>query len=45
MAESLDLRVLAEGVEDEAMLVLLREMDAGQALGYYFAEPMEATSR
>ncbi|MGV8918091.1 MAG: EAL domain-containing protein [Pseudomonas sp.] len=40
MAESLDLTVVAEGVEDEATLDLLREMGAGQAQGYYFAKPM-----
>ena len=40
MAESLDLSVVAEGVEDEATLVLLREMGAGQAQGYHFAKPM-----
>ncbi|MCF4997190.1 EAL domain-containing protein [Pseudomonas syringae] len=40
MAESLDLSVVAEGVEDEATLHLLREMGAGQAQGYYFAKPM-----
>ncbi|MFC3941189.1 bifunctional diguanylate cyclase/phosphodiesterase [Pseudomonas gingeri NCPPB 3146 = LMG 5327] len=40
MAESLDLSVVAEGVEDAATLELLREMGAGQAQGYYFARPM-----
>ncbi|MBD9440124.1 EAL domain-containing protein [Pseudomonas sp. PDM04] len=40
MAESLDLSVVAEGVEDEETLVLLREMGAGQAQGYYFSKPM-----
>ncbi|MDB6143556.1 MAG: diguanylate phosphodiesterase [Pseudomonas sp.] len=40
MAESLDLTVVAEGVEDEETLLLLREMGAGQAQGYYFAKPM-----
>ncbi|MDP9655987.1 UNVERIFIED_ORG: diguanylate cyclase (GGDEF)-like protein [Pseudomonas putida] len=40
MAESLDLSVVAEGVEDEATLELLREMGAGQAQGYHFAKPM-----
>ncbi|MEB0043632.1 MULTISPECIES: EAL domain-containing protein [unclassified Pseudomonas] len=40
MAESLDLSVVAEGVEDEATLNLLREMGASQAQGYYFAKPM-----
>lgn len=40
MAESLDLSVVAEGVEDEATLDLLREIGAGQAQGYHFARPM-----
>ena len=40
MAESLDLSVVAEGVEDQATLDLLREMGAGQAQGYHFAKPM-----
>ncbi|WP_158933649.1 EAL domain-containing protein [Burkholderia sp. S171] len=40
MAESLDLTVVAEGVEDAATLAVLREMGAAQAQGYYFAHPM-----
>lgn len=40
MAQSLDLTVVAEGVEDEASLNLLREIGAGQAQGYYFAMPL-----
>ncbi|WP_268796645.1 sensor domain-containing phosphodiesterase [Pseudomonas huanghezhanensis] len=40
MAESLDLSVVAEGVEDAATLELLREMGAGQAQGYYFSVPL-----
>jgi EAL domain-containing protein (putative c-di-GMP-specific phosphodiesterase class I) len=40
MAESLDLSVVAEGVEDEATLSLLREIGAGQAQGYYFSVPL-----
>jgi EAL domain-containing protein (putative c-di-GMP-specific phosphodiesterase class I) len=40
MAESLDLAVVAEGVEDAATLTVLREMGAAQAQGYYFAKPM-----
>ncbi len=40
MAQSLDLSVVAEGVEDQETLELLREMGAGQAQGYYFAKPM-----
>ena len=40
MAESLDLTVVAEGVEDQATLDLLREIGAGQAQGYYFSVPV-----
>jgi diguanylate cyclase (GGDEF)-like protein len=40
MAESLDLTLVAEGVEDAATLAVLREMGAAQAQGYYFARPM-----
>ena len=40
MAESLDLTVVAEGVEDQATLDLLREIGAGQAQGYFFAVPL-----
>lgn len=40
MAESLDLTVVAEGVEDEATLELLREIGAVQAQGYYFSVPL-----
>ncbi|MFJ4142943.1 EAL domain-containing protein [Pseudomonas sp. NPDC089734] len=40
MAESLDLTVVAEGVEDHATLELLRGMGAGQAQGYHFAVPL-----
>ncbi|MEA3092066.1 MAG: hypothetical protein QOJ04_3408 [Caballeronia sp.] len=40
MAESLDLTLVAEGVEDPATLAVLREMGAAQAQGYYFAQPM-----
>ena len=40
MAESLDLTLVAEGVEDATTLAVLREMGAAQAQGYYFARPM-----
>ncbi|MCF5032548.1 EAL domain-containing protein [Pseudomonas syringae] len=40
MAESLDLTVVAEGVEDRETLELLREIGATQAQGYYFSEPL-----
>ncbi|MFH7428771.1 EAL domain-containing protein, partial [Pseudomonas syringae group genomosp. 7] len=39
MAESLDLTVDAEGVEDLETLELLREIGATQDQGYYFSEP------
>ncbi|MBI6783764.1 EAL domain-containing protein [Pseudomonas syringae] len=40
MAESLDLTVVAEGVEDLETLELLPEIGATQAQGYYFSEPL-----
>jgi diguanylate cyclase (GGDEF)-like protein len=40
MAESLDLTLVAEGVEDAETLAALREMGAAQAQGHDFAEPM-----
>jgi diguanylate cyclase (GGDEF)-like protein/PAS domain S-box-containing protein len=42
MAGSLGLRVVAEGVEDQQQLVLLREMGCGYGQGYYFARPVAA---
>ena len=41
MAESLDLDVVAEGVEDEQALQLLKDMGARHAQGYHFARPLE----
>ncbi|MCS3469980.1 diguanylate cyclase (GGDEF)-like protein [Pseudomonas sp. JUb42] len=40
MAESLDLTVVAEGVEDQATWDLLKEIGAGQAQGYFFSVPL-----
>jgi diguanylate cyclase (GGDEF)-like protein len=40
MAESLDLSVVAEGVEDAETLALLRDMGAGNAQGYFFSVPL-----
>ncbi|PVZ19798.1 MULTISPECIES: EAL domain-containing protein [unclassified Pseudomonas] len=40
MAESLGLSVVAEGVEDQAALNLLRDIGAGQAQGYHLARPL-----
>ena len=42
MGHSLNLQVIAEGVEDENMVQLLRKFGCDQAQGYYFARPMPA---
>jgi len=44
MASGLSLRTLAEGVEDEATLAILREFGCEDAQGYYFARPMPAAA-
>lgn len=40
MASSLDLKVVAEGVEDKEQLALLYEMGCGYVQGYYFSPPV-----
>jgi predicted signal transduction protein with EAL and GGDEF domain len=42
MAESLDLQVIAEGIETEEQFNLLCEMGCGFAQGHYFCAPMSA---
>jgi diguanylate cyclase (GGDEF)-like protein len=42
MAHSLDLEVIAEGVEDAAQLQLLRKLKCDIVQGYYIARPMPA---
>ena len=42
MAASLNLRTLAEGVEDAATLAQLREFGCNEAQGYHYARPMPA---
>jgi len=42
MGASLNLRTIAEGVEDAATLALLREFACDEAQGYHFARPMDA---
>lgn len=42
MAKSLNLTTIAEGVEDERQLALLRLQHCDEVQGYYFAKPMPA---
>lgn len=42
MAASLDLHVVAEGIEDARQLQLLREMGCRYGQGYYFSRPVPA---
>ncbi|MDD5330673.1 MAG: EAL domain-containing protein [Sulfuricella sp.] len=42
MAKSLNLKTIAEGVEDSRMLDLLRHLQCDEAQGYHFARPMPA---
>jgi diguanylate cyclase (GGDEF)-like protein len=42
IARSLNLKTVAEGVEDERVLAYLRSQHCDEAQGYYFARPMPA---
>jgi EAL domain-containing protein (putative c-di-GMP-specific phosphodiesterase class I) len=40
LAKGLNLKVIAEGVEDEAQLAILRERQCDEIQGYYFSKPV-----
>jgi EAL domain-containing protein (putative c-di-GMP-specific phosphodiesterase class I) len=40
MAKGLHLKVIAEGVEDEAQMSFLREHECDEIQGYYFSQPL-----
>ena len=44
MGKSLQMRVVAEGVETKDQLLCLREMACAEAQGYYFSRPLSAAA-
>jgi EAL domain-containing protein (putative c-di-GMP-specific phosphodiesterase class I) len=44
LGRSLNLRTVAEGIEDETQLAHLRELGCDRGQGYLFAPPLEVTA-
>lgn len=44
MAHELDLSVVAEGIETEAQINLLRQLDCDMVQGFYYDKPMRASA-
>ncbi|MNH03746.1 Cyclic di-GMP phosphodiesterase Gmr [compost metagenome] len=44
MAKSLDLKVVAEGVETQEQLALLREQGCDEVQGYLISKPVDASA-
>jgi len=42
IAHNLDLHVVAEGVEEEAQLSLLKQLDCQTLQGYYYSKPLSS---
>jgi diguanylate cyclase (GGDEF)-like protein len=42
MAQALNMRVIAEGIEEEAQLEYLKKISCDQYQGYYFSKPLKA---
>ena len=43
LARNLGIGLIAEGVESEEQLTLLRDLECDEAQGYHFAKPMAVT--
>jgi EAL domain-containing protein (putative c-di-GMP-specific phosphodiesterase class I) len=44
LGHGLRMRIVAEGVETEAQLAMLRELGCDELQGYLFARPLEASA-
>ncbi len=44
MAKNLNLKTIAEGVENEQVLAVVNSFGCDEVQGYHFAKPLEATA-